>query len=132
MASSKLITCGNCNFQIETWDDGNPYVQYPGTRKRHYYYHPAPDLQIDTELLEWQSRMADKIQDGEPIRGNAPDHICLDCGTKRKLDPDHDKIRCSRKACRSQRVVRTHELEQHTCPKCNQQDWKVDHHWGIS
>lgn len=40
-----MSTCDKCGFEVDAWDDGNPYVQ-DSKGKRHYFYHPTNEWDI--------------------------------------------------------------------------------------
>ena len=40
MAGCYTFTCAHCGFSVDSWEDGNRYLEWPiGTRN--YLYHPA-------------------------------------------------------------------------------------------
>jgi len=96
MATQLTFTCNKCGFSVDGWDEGNPYIEHPENR-REYIYHPDDDRELCT--------------------GNAPDHICMKCGAISKIDPEKDKIICSK--CGSSKVEDTYELTGKPCLKCD-------------
>ena len=44
MAAQITFRCSKCGFSVESWDDGNPYIEGPDG-KRHQFYHPGEDGQ---------------------------------------------------------------------------------------
>ena len=119
MAESLLFTCNKCGFQVESWSDGNPYIQ-GSARKRFYYYHPAEESQ----LVEIGKKLYGRVLNSQEInimrkeRGsNAPDHICLSCGKIRKLNPRKDRMVCT--SCKGKNFVETWELAGKKCMMCD-------------
>jgi len=49
MAMSIIYSCDKCGFEVDAWDDGNPYVQ-DSKGKRHYFYHPTNEMDIMGKL----------------------------------------------------------------------------------
>ena len=126
MAMSIIYTCDKCGFEVDAWDDGNPYVQ-DSKGKRHYYYHPTNHMDIMGEVLEPKtlttsnSEESEESEESEPVydthTGNAPDHLCLKCGKISKIDPEVDKTIC--KKCKSDEVTELTSLAGKKCPKCS-------------
>ena len=116
MALGIEFYCNKCNFSITAWDDGNPYIIYP-IRKRNYFYHPSG---IDSFIEKLKSKnLSEKeinniLENG--VYGNAPDHICLECGKIYKIDPEVDKIEC--KKCKSKNIIDLVKLKGKKCPFC--------------
>ena len=92
---------------MEGWDDGNPYVEY-GNGDRDYYYHPTSESEVFKMIM--------KKGLNDVRRGNAPDHICMNCGSISMLDPDHDKMECSK--CKGTELIKAFEMGGKSCPKC--------------
>jgi len=103
MAAGFLFKCGNCGFEIEAWDDGNPYY-FDENGKKVYAYHPS---------REW-----------EKCIGNDSDYLCLSCGRKFKADPERKEVKCTR--CRSKNAAETMELGGKRCPKCKKGEFQQD------
>ena len=116
MSMAKLFFCSKCNFEIEVWDDGNPYIIYP-LRKRNYFYHPdnVDDFIKQITGNNFSVELMNDLKNN--FSGNAPNHICLDCGKVRKIDPDKDIMEC--KTCKSKNIIDTYNLKHKKCPFCN-------------
>jgi DNA-directed RNA polymerase subunit RPC12/RpoP len=123
MAMSTIYTCDKCGFEVDAWDDGNPYVQ-DSKGKRHYFYHPENGIDIMGKLLEpipLPTSNSKESEESEPVfethTGNAPDHLCLKCGKISLIDPEMDKMIC--KKCKSDEVTELTSLAGKKCPKCS-------------
>lgn len=119
MAECLKYTCDSCGFSLEAWDEGNPYIEYPAGNRQHFY-HPEEDYEI--------RRIAESILSREPTSedcerilreyaGNEPDHICYDCQTVFRLDPDKDALVC--KQCGSGRNEKIYGISGKKCVKCD-------------
>ena len=98
MAAGQRLHCTHCTKQLEVWDEGNPYMRNPLTRRKRYVHHPDP-LRM----------LADGI--------DAP-HICLDCGKEFMVDSQRPRRSCPK--CRSRAICDTWQLEGEVCPICKQ------------
>jgi len=107
MAMSLRYTCESCGFTVEGWDDGNPYVGYENG-DRDYYYHPISESEVFEMIM--------KKGLNELRRGNALDHICMNCESITMLDPYHDKMVCRK--CKGTELIETYEMGGKSCPKC--------------
>ena len=123
MAMSIIYTCEACGFEVDAWDDGNPYVQ-DSKGERHYFYHPENEIDIMVKLLEPKplpTSNSEESEESDPIfethTGNAPDHLCLKCGKISQIDPEMDKMIC--KKCKSDEVTELTSLAGKKCPKCS-------------
>ena len=124
MASCLKFTCSSCGFSIEGWDGGNPYIEYPkGVRK--YYHHPRVRPAIwdvareafGIKIFNRKPTEAEMRQFYIEHTGNAPDYLCIDCGTISRIDGRKEKMVCNR--CQSVRLHKTCNLAMVKCPKCN-------------
>lgn len=109
MAMCVIYSCRNCDYQVEAWDEGNPYIEINGERT--YFYHPEP-FPDPPNSDEFKSSGSSE----KPIVGNAPDHVCMDCGEILMLDSGRDTMTCAR--CRSSKLVEAFEMANQQCPKC--------------
>ena len=123
MAMSIIYTCDKCGYEVDAWDDGNPYVQ-DSKGKRHYFYHPENEIDIMGKLLTEKTlptSNSEECEESEPVfdthTGNAPDHLCLKCGKISLIDPEMDKMIC--KKCKSDEVTELTSLAGVKCPKCS-------------
>jgi DNA-directed RNA polymerase subunit RPC12/RpoP len=81
MAEQTTFTCKKCGYQVESWSDGNPYIQGPNG-KRHYYYHPCEDDQIRDIVGKILKRDPSEAEIREMLdnhSGNEADYLCLEC-----------------------------------------------------
>jgi len=129
MAMSIIYTCEACDFKVDAWDDGNPYVQ-DSKGERHYFYHPTNEWDIMGEVLakmppripsSEESGESEESEESAPVydthTGNAPDHLCLNCGKISLIDPEMDNMIC--KKCKSDEVTELTSLAGKKCPKCS-------------
>ncbi|MGB2401986.1 MAG: hypothetical protein ACPIA7_01100 [Akkermansiaceae bacterium] len=123
MAMSTIYTCDKCGFEVDAWDDGNPYVQ-DSKGKRHYFYHPENGIDLMGKLREpipLPTSNSEESEESEPFfgihTGNAPDHLCRKCGKISQIDPKMDKMIC--KKCKSEEVTEVTSLAGLKCPKCS-------------
>ena len=97
MAMQTIFTCTQCGFEMEAWDEGNPYIQGPdGTR--HHFYHPCADSEIASIVQEILGRELTGAEVREVLRkhsGNEPEHICLDCGVIAMMNEQEAKAPCA-------------------------------------
>ncbi|MDF9833609.1 ribosomal protein S27AE [Ereboglobus sp. PH5-5] len=118
MAFSLKFSCGSCGFSISGWDEGNPYVEHP-PGKRTYCYHPArEDIMREVAKQALGSSATDEMLDAfiNKHSGNAPAHLCLDCGHTTLLDPGRDGMACGK--CNSSNLRDTFNLTGAKCPRC--------------
>jgi DNA-directed RNA polymerase subunit RPC12/RpoP len=118
MAAGYRVRCGKCTFTLLTWDEGNPYVEFP-EGERHYFHHPVDNTGFKTvrRILKHEPSHEEYKNFMEKYVGNAPDHLCLDCGKITKLNPDVDKLVCPK--CNSDNIVKTGHLNGKQCPFCD-------------
>jgi len=119
MAMSLIYICDKCGLSLEAWDDGNPYIEYPGG-KRHYFYHPNGEAileKVTTDILGHSPTSEELEAICDQYAGNAPDHLCRDCGETSRIDPDKDKLVCQH--CGSDKVVDLQALDGKKCIKCS-------------
>ncbi len=119
MSACFEFTCDRCGFSVESWDGGNPYIEYP-KGKRHHFYHPGEDDQIN--------KIARTIVGHEPTRqecadvlkkygGNESDFICRSCLKIHQYDERKDPLVC--KHCGGESIESTFQLAGKKCLKCN-------------
>ena len=119
MAECFQFVCSSCGFSVQAWDDGNPYIQFPGLRKRHYFYHPSGEqmvLEIGRKHFGREPNSAEVDQMHREWGGNASEHLCRECGAIRRLDPHKDRIQCSK--CKSAHVVDILSISGMRCIRC--------------
>lgn len=118
MAMSLIFTCNQCDFSVEGWDDGNPYI-LNSKDKRIYFYHPGEEDVIAKVLEEILGPIYTKEARDEILAnrtGNAPDHICLKCSNQFKHDPHRDKPGCPQ--CGHPEITDLYLMSGQSCPKC--------------
>lgn len=120
MAQQLIFTCGRCGFEVDAWDEGNPYVEGPDG-VRHHFYHPGEDrkvVAIVTALLG-RAPTGDEVQ--QMLRehgGNEGDFLCLECRAPSRRNEREAAGPCA--SCGSTRVVERWHLAGETCPACKQ------------
>ena len=118
MAMSEIYTCCNCGYQVEAWDEGNPYVETTDGR-RHYFYHPGSIEDVRPILTAEAGRKLDDSEFKQLVTqraGNASDHLCVSCGKTTKLDSNKDKLACGK--CHGTQVFEIWRCQGKLCPKC--------------
>lgn len=119
MAMSIIYICDKCGLNLEVWDDGNPYIEYP-EGKRHYFYHPDGEntlRKVAADILGHSPTPEELEAICDQYTGNAPDHLCRDCGETSRIDPDKDKLVCQH--CGSGKVFDLQALEGKQCLECS-------------
>jgi len=118
---SFMYRCPNCQFAVEAWDDGNPYIR-DDDGVRHFCYHPQREG-IIREIVE-KSRWAAGKTEAE-IEAELPnylgwmmDALCVDCGETSKIDDEETSKRCEH--CGSVNVRDVNKIGGLKCPKCGQ------------
>jgi hypothetical protein len=119
MSARYTFTCNLCDFSLDAWDDGNPYIEYP-TGTRQYIYHPGESQKI--------AEIAEAILGREPTEddcstilqkyaGNEPDHICRACHKVIRIDREKDPCACHE--CGAEAVELVEELGGKRCVHCD-------------
>jgi predicted Zn-ribbon and HTH transcriptional regulator len=104
LAAGRRFSCNACNYEIESWDDGNPYVVDAASGRKRYVYHPDPER--------------------NQAVGNDSPHLCLACGHEFSVDSREPTSKCPK--CRSDQICRTWRLDGKPCPKCKRGTLVVD------
>jgi hypothetical protein len=123
MAYGASYSCKACEFSIEVWSDGDPYITDP-FGKRHYFHHPGEDAVITSV-----GRMYPGAEDLDYMKlwalvhkriGARHEYICQDCGRVWKADSAERPPYCRFPKCASKKTFWTHEFfeKTHLCPKC--------------
>ena len=118
MAARLTFRCLGCGFSVDSWDDGNPYIE-DRQGKRHHFYHPCEDMQIREIVGRILGRKPKQGEIDEMVKlhsGNESNFICTDCLKIMPKDPKKDALVCDH--CQGQRLVRTHALAGTPCPAC--------------
>lgn len=103
MAQACRFVCIACAYEIEAWDDGNPYF-YDAEGKKQYAYHPHPDREL--------------------CLGNDVPHLCVNCGTRTKVDSLKPCAQCHE--CGKEQLVAEWDLDGQRCPYCRDGRFKRD------
>ena len=118
MAACTTFTCSKCDFTVDHWDDGSPYVQGPDG-ERHHFYHPDGEEQLGqivADILGHQPTSNEIEQVMKQHGGNEADYLCEACLEIVKRDPDRDELTCT--GCGSTALVDVSKLAGRTCPSC--------------
>ncbi|MCH7225088.1 hypothetical protein [Haloferula sp. A504] len=118
MASCTSYTCPSCDFTVDSWDDGNPYVQGPDG-ERHHFYHPGGEQELEEIVADILGHppTANEIEQVVKERGgNESDYLCEACLEIVKRDPDRDELTCTE--CGSSALVDVAKLAGRRCPSC--------------
>jgi len=119
MSAQYTFSCSKCNFSIESWEDGNQYIE-DLNGKRHFFYHPAESEirdKIAKEICGPEYSEAKILKIYNERIGNAPDHICRKCEKISRLNPEKDQIICKR--CGGGSVEITMGLAGKKCIRCD-------------
>jgi len=119
MSLCTTFTCTHCQFDIDSWDDGSPYLLCDDGR-RHYFGHPI-------EHFEWKRCF--EMETGQPPTsndelmafvsarvGHEAHYLCLHCARQAQRDPKRDSLLCT--GCKKPTLKALTELEGIPCPKC--------------
>jgi DNA-directed RNA polymerase subunit RPC12/RpoP len=115
---SLIFTCEHCGHTVEGWDEGNPYI-IDSKMKRVYFYHPGGEHileQVAGEVIAASNGALDFDTVLKERTGNAPDHVCMQCGHIRKFDPGRDTAICRK--CGGTELVKAYHIGGKPCPKC--------------
>ena len=132
MAACITFTCSGCGFSVDSWDDGNPYIEAPN-RHRYHFYHPCESGQIKdiiAKILGHTPTQSEIDMMLEEFSGNESDYICRDCLKFTKRNEEIDELRCG--SCGSANIQRTHELGGILCPSCGKAKFDEGHMTAIS
>ena len=119
MAACYKFTCNKCGFAIESWDEGNPYIEYP-KGQRQYYYHPEESDEIEriaSEILGHFPTRPERDAVLHTYGGNAANFICRECESLTKLDPEVDPLLCA--SCGSSNILETRDIAGKKCIRCD-------------
>jgi hypothetical protein len=119
MSAQYTFSCSKCDFTVESWEDGNQYIE-DLKGKRHFFYHPAESEvrdKIAKEICGPEYSEAKILKIYSDSIGNAPDHICRNCEKITRLNPEKDKIVCRK--CGSLSLEITIKLAGKKCIKCD-------------
>ena len=118
MAAQLIFICPKCDFSVECWDDGNPYIEDP-QGKRPFFYHPCEGYQLKEIVGEILGHAPSQDEIEEQLQkhsGNEGVFICRDCLETTQLDERKDKAVCGK--CGSKRLVDTGRVKGKVCFKC--------------
>jgi hypothetical protein len=120
MAGCYTFTCDHCGFSVDSWEDGNRYLEWPiGTRN--YLYHPADIKETERLMQEIYGRSPAPEEYEMAFRrygGNESEFLCYDCLTISRIDVERDPRVCS--SCKSCALIATSRLAQTKCPRCRE------------
>lgn len=119
MALRTTFTCTHCQFDIDSWDEGSPYLLCDDGF-RFYFCHPCEHSDwrrcferetgkqpaSDEELMSFVSARA----------CHEAHYLCLHCARQTKRDPKRDSLLCT--GCKKSALKDLCELEGIPCPKC--------------
>ena len=120
MAMQTVFTCERSGYEVEAWDEGDPYIEGPD-HKRYHFYHPCGESEIAAIVQDILGREPSQAEIQAMLRrhsGNEPEHICLDCGVIRRMNEREAKAPCS--SCGGTRVAEAYHLAGKPCPSCRE------------
>jgi DNA-directed RNA polymerase subunit RPC12/RpoP len=115
MAAGSQVCCSNCSFNVEAWDDGNPYIVDQSGERQHCYHPAAEDIIMEVRAFISVAD-PDALHKDAGRMGNESDLLCLDCGHSSRLDSDVDTLTCAK--CGGKKLRDHMELDGAACPKC--------------
>jgi DNA-directed RNA polymerase subunit RPC12/RpoP len=118
MAARMEFTCSNCGFKVESWGDGNPYIQDP-QGKRHFFYHPCEEEQwrkIVGDIVGHAPSQEEIDEHLQKHSGNEGVFICRKCLETTRLDEDKDTMVCGR--CGAKRLLNQGRVAGKVCFSC--------------
>ena len=119
MSCMYIHKCPTCGFEIEAWEDGNPYIRDDKGKPR-FYYHPGGEEDRIKILEECRWAECKSPEELEVLlnkkSGVMSEFICMDCCKFFKTDAEKHTPWCRK--CGSQNVMNITELAGVRCPKC--------------
>jgi|GEM_PF-662675 len=113
--------CPGCEFQVDAWEGGDPYV-CDDRGRRQYYYHPNEEERFKRilESCRWaEGKTPDELAELLRVKsGVMSGFLCLRCAKVFKCDEDKTTPVCRK--CRSKEVLALWQLAGAQCPKCRQ------------
>jgi hypothetical protein len=118
MAACYRLACNQCDYSVEVWDEGNPYVR-DWRGRRWFVYHPEPFEAVAHHYAHHEGRFVSEEEKERLLQhsGNASEHVCTECGRVTWIDPRVDALQCW--WCDGA-VVEGFALVGQTCPRCKQ------------
>jgi hypothetical protein len=120
MAGCYTFSCDHCGFSVDSWEDGNRYLEWPiGTRN--YLYHPSDIDETERLMREicGHSPTPDEyVRAFRRYGGNETEFLCYDCLTISRIDVEIDLRICA--SCKSSALRAASRLAQTECPKCRE------------
>ena len=101
------------DFQLSL-DDSTSDVFVSNGKWKHF----CPPGRVEQLFREILMDSPDKESWEEKRRGNAPEHLCLDCKEITKLDPRWDEEICPK--CNGTNLAETYDLKGKPCPDCGE------------
>jgi|SRR3982074_2141871 hypothetical protein len=106
MAGCYTFSCDHCGFSVDSWEDGNRYLEWPiGTRN--YLYHPSDIDETErlmSEIYGHSPTPEEHVRAFRRYRGNETESLCYDCLTISRIDVEIDLRMCS--SCKSATACR--------------------------
>jgi hypothetical protein len=121
MAGCYTFSCDHCGFSVDSWEDGNRYLEWPiGTRN--YLYHPSDIGETERLMREIYGHSPTPDEYMWAFRrygGNETEFLCCGCLAISRIDEKRDLRVCS--SCKSAALREiSNRLAQTKCPKCNE------------
>jgi len=120
MAGCYTFTCDRCGFSVDSWEDGNRYLEWPiGTRN--YLYHPDDIKETERLMQEIYGRSSTPEENERAFRrygANETEFLCYDCLTISRLDVEIEPRVCA--SCKSSALRTASRLAKTKCPRCRQ------------
>ena len=135
MAMRVIFRCTGCGFELEAWDEGNPYIEGPDG-KRHHFYHLSQESEIISIVQTILGRPPTETATRDALEkhaGNEQDHICLNCADRSLRNEQEANAPCA--ACAAYghaTVVDCFQLAWKPCLSCRQGAFAEGQPGGIS
>ena len=132
MAGCYTFSCDHCGFSVDSWEDGNGYLEWPiGTRN--YLYHPSDIDETErlmSEIYGHSPTPEEHVRAFRRYGGNETEFLCYDCLTITRIDVEIDLRICS--SCKSAALRAASRLAQTKCPKCREGHFDDGEITGVS
>jgi hypothetical protein len=132
MAGCYTFSCDHCGFSVDSWEDGNRYLEWPiGTRN--YLYHPSDIHETERLMREIYGHKPTPDEYMRAFRrygGNETEFLCYDCLAISRIDVEIEPRICA--SCKSSALRATSRLAQTECPKCREGHFDDGQITGVS
>jgi hypothetical protein len=133
MAGCYTFSCDHCGFSVDSWEDGNRYLEWPiGTRN--YLYHPSDIDETERLMREIYGHSPTPDEYMTAFRrygGNETEFLCCGCLAISRIDEKRDLRVCS--SCKSAALREIgNRLAATECPKCRQGHFDAGKMTGVS